>query len=207
MRRRHHPGLAAVALALTATLTACGGDGTPTAPSSATAGSSSGVDDAVNADDYNNADVMFAQMMIPHHQQAVEMAELAPGRAADPAVLTLAQQIGTAQAPEIETMTGWLATWGRPTAMPGAGGHGGGHSTDGMGMMSEDDMTALRRASGQDFDRMFLEMMIRHHGGAIAMARTEQRDGRFPDAVALAGAIESTQAAEVETMKGLLGTG
>ncbi|MEX5632924.1 DUF305 domain-containing protein [Parafrankia sp. FMc2] len=203
MRRRHHLGHVAVTLALAATLAACGGDGTPTAPSSATAGGSSDV----SAGDHNDADVMFAQMMIPHHQQAVKMAELAPGRAADPAVLTLAQQIGTAQTPEIETMTGWLAAWGRPTAMPGAGGHGGGHGTDDRGMMSEDDMAALQTASGPNFDRMFLEMMIRHHGGAIAMVLIEQRNGRFPDAVALARTIESTQAAEVETMKGLLGTG
>ncbi|MEX5712155.1 DUF305 domain-containing protein [Parafrankia soli] len=199
MRRRRHLGLAAVALALTATLAACGGDDTPTGPSSATAGSSSEASDSA----HNNADVMFAQMMIPHHQQAVKMAELAPDRAADPAVLALAQQIGTAQAPEIETMTGWLAAWGEPTGMPGAGGHG----TDDMGMMSEGDLTALQTASGPNFDRMFLEMMIRHHGGAIAMARTEQRDGQFPDAVALARTIESTQTTEVETMKGLLGTG
>nr|WP_326828248.1 DUF305 domain-containing protein [Parafrankia discariae] len=150
---------------------------------------------------------MFAQMMIPHHQQAVEMAELAPGRAANPAVLTLAQQIGAAQAPEIETMTGWLEAWGEPTAMPGTGGHGGGHGTGDMGMMSADDMAALQGASGPDFDRKFLEMMIQHHGGAIEMARTEQRDGQFPDAVALAGTIESTQTTEIETMKGLLGTG
>ncbi|EFC86130.1 DUF305 domain-containing protein [Parafrankia sp. EUN1f] len=203
MRRRHHLGLAAVALALTAMLAACGGDSTPATPASTTAGS----DGDVSASDHNDADVMFAQMMIPHHQQAVRMAELAPGRAADPAVLTLAQQVGTAQAPEIETMTGWLETWGQPTAMSGAGGHGGGHGTSDMGMMSEDDMAALQRASGPDFDRRFLEMMIRHHGGAIEMARTEQRDGRFPDAVALARTIESTQAAEVETMKRLLGIG
>lgn len=199
MRRRHHLGLAAVGLALTATLVACGGGDAPTTPSSATAGSSG---DA-SVSDHNAADVMFAQMMIPHHQQAVEMAELAPGRAANPAVRTLAQQIGTAQAPEIETMTGWLGSWGEPTAMPGGGGHG----TEDTGMMSENDMAALRGASGPDFDRMFLEMMIRHHGGAIEMARAEQRDGRFPDAVALAGTIESTQTTEVETMKGLLGTG
>ncbi|WP_131767002.1 DUF305 domain-containing protein [Candidatus Protofrankia californiensis] len=203
MRRRHHLGLAAAALALTATLAACGSNDTPTAPSSATAASSSEASDS----DHNDADVMFAQMMIPHHQQAVEMAALAPDRAADPAVLTLAEQIGTAQAPEIETMTGWLEAWGEPTAMPGAGDHGGGHGTDDTGMMSEDDMTALREASGPAFDRMFLEMMIRHHGGAIEMARAEQRDGQSPDAMALARTIESTQAAEVETMKGLLGTG
>ncbi|ABW15090.1 protein of unknown function DUF305 [Parafrankia sp. EAN1pec] len=198
MRRRHHLGFAAVALALTAMLAACGGDGTPTTPSSALAGSGSDV----SASDHNDADVMFAQMMIPHHQQAVEMAELAPGRAANPAVLTLAKQIGTAQAPEIKTMTGWLEAWGEPTAMPGAGGHG----TNDMGMMSEDDTAALQGASGSGFDRMFLEMMIQHHGGAIEMARTEQRDGQFPDAVALARTIESTQTTEVETMKVLLGT-
>ncbi|CUU57955.1 Uncharacterized conserved protein, DUF305 family [Parafrankia irregularis] len=203
MRRRHHLGLAAAGLALAATLVACGSGDAPAPSSSTTAGSGS----AVSAGDHNAADVMFAQMMIPHHQQAVEMAELAPGRATDPAVLTLAQQIGTAQAPEIATMTGWLDAWGEPTAMPGGGHGGGGHGTEGMGMMSESDMAALRGASGPAFDRMFCEMMIRHHEGAIEMARTEQRDGRFPDAVALAGTIVSTQTAEVATMKGLLGTG
>jgi uncharacterized protein (DUF305 family) len=193
--------LASVALAATATVTACGSDGdSPSASAPSTTASVAEV-----GGEHNAADVTFAQMMIPHHQQAVEMARLARDRAADPAVKALAEQIEAAQAPEIETMTGWLAAWGEPTAPP-SGGMGGGHDMAAMpGMMSAEDMVGLEAVSGADFDRMFLTMMIRHHEGAIEMARTEQSDGRFPDAVALARTIETTQVAEIETMRELLG--
>ncbi|WP_232533868.1 DUF305 domain-containing protein [Plantactinospora sp. KBS50] len=176
---------------------------------------------------HNAADVMFAQMMIPHHQQAVAMADLAATRAADSQVKQLATQIKDAQAPEIATMSGWLTTWGTPsgapttmpgmdhgsTAMPGMN-HGGSaaptsSAMPGMdhgmpGMMSEADMTRLAATSGRDFDRQFLTMMIAHHESAITMARTEAAQGANSDAKALAGRIATTQQAEIDTMKTLL---
>ncbi len=152
---------------------------------------------------FNTADVQFAQMMIPHHQQAVEMADLAATRAADPEVKQLASAIKAAQQPEIDTMTGWLTAWKQPMAQPG------GHNMPGMGgampgMMSEQDMAALMAASGTDFDRQFTRMMIAHHNGAIQMARDEQKNGSNPDVKRLAVQIEQTQTAEVQQLQKIL---
>ncbi|WP_117212321.1 DUF305 domain-containing protein [Allorhizocola rhizosphaerae] len=152
---------------------------------------------------FNTADVQFAQMMIPHHAQAVEMAELAASRASDPELKALAATIKGAQQPEIDTMTGWLKSWGQPSAMPG--GHNmPGMGTDMPGMMSEEDMNKLKAASGVDFDRQFARMMIAHHNGAIQMARDEIKNGSNPDAKRLAAAIEQSQAAEVAQLQKIL---
>lgn len=165
-------------------------------------------------DDHNDADVTFAQQMIPHHQQAVEMADLAATRAESQEVKDLASDIKAAQGPEIETMTGWLEDWDEevPDAdmsdMSGMDHGGMDMSSDGSsgmtGMMSEEDMTALEAASGADFDQMFLTMMIEHHQGAIEMAQTEQTEGEFDAAVELAEEIESAQTAEIAAMQDLL---
>ena len=156
-------------------------------------------------DDVNDADVTFAQEMIPHHRQATEMADLAVTRSQDAEVLDLAERISAAQGPEIETMTGWLESWGEevPEDMSGMDHSGMDHGSM-PGMMSADQMAALEAASGPDFDRLFLEMMIEHHEGAIEMARTEQEDGSNADAVALAESIEEEQTAEVAEMRELL---
>jgi uncharacterized protein (DUF305 family) len=193
--------LVLAALATAALLAACGSDDST---ATAAGGTPTGTTGTTGTTGHNAADVTFAQMMIPHHRQAVEMAQLAAGRAADPAVVKLAAQIEAAQAPEIETMAGWLASWGQPTA-PAAGVPGMGHGGPGMhGMMSEADMAGLRAVSGAAFDRVFLEMMIRHHEGAIEMARAERRDGLFGPATQLAATIETAQAREVATMRGML---
>ncbi|MBM0240446.1 DUF305 domain-containing protein [Micromonospora sp. ATA32] len=152
---------------------------------------------------FNEADVMFAQMMIPHHEQAVEMADLAATRVKNPELKDLVVAIKAAQAPEITTMAGWLTAWGKPTEAPG--GHQM-HGTDAMpGMASDKDMAALKAASGADFDRKFAEMMIAHHNGAIQMARTAQSEASSPDVKNLAGTIEQTQAAEVQTLQKFVG--
>ncbi|MEO3799773.1 DUF305 domain-containing protein [Nonomuraea sp. B1E8] len=147
--------------------------------------------------DFNDADVMFAQMMIPHHQQAVEMAELAETRASDKEIKELAAKIKAAQDPEIKTMRGWLAAWGKPMSSGGMG-------HDMAGMMSEEDMTKLEGAKGAAFGRQFVDMMIAHHNGAIEMARTEQSQGANPEAKALAKTIETAQQAEVEQLQEIL---
>jgi uncharacterized protein (DUF305 family) len=153
----------------------------------------------------NNADVMFAQMMIPHHRQAVQMADLAATRAADPQLKTLAAQIKAAQDPEITTMTGWLTTWGQPTAMAsGSTMPGMDMSAGATGMMSEQDMAKLAASKGVDFDRLFARMMIAHHQGAIQMAQDEQTNGANADAKALAGRIVTSQQAEVDTLQKIL---
>lgn len=150
---------------------------------------------------FNDADVAFAQGMIPHHQQAVEMADLATDRASSQEVKDLAAQIKAAQDPEITNMTGWLKEWNQPTQMSGM------DSMDMTGMMSDTQMSDLTAASGAEFDKMFLEMMIEHHNGAIEMANTEISDGKNPEAIALAKTIVKAQEAEIETMQGLVAAG
>lgn len=191
--------LAGAAATVTLLLSACGGDdsgmdhGGMTPTTSATSAA------PANAAGFNDADVTFAQMMIPHHQQAVEMAEMADGRAGGAEVKDLATKIEAAQQPEIDTMTKWLTTWGKPTAAPG-----GGHGETGHGMMSDADMTKMMDAKGADFDKQFLTMMIAHHEGAITMAKDETAKGSNADAKALAEKIITDQQAEITTMRGML---
>lgn len=152
--------------------------------------------------DFNDADVAFATNMIPHHKQAVEMAELAETRADSPEVKDLAAQIKNAQDPEIETMTGWLTAWNQPVPED----MGGMDMSGSMpGMMSMEEMQNLESASGAEFDRMFLTMMLKHHEGAIAMARTEETEGMDEGAIKLAGEIVEAQTSEIATIKKLLG--
>ncbi|WP_330250245.1 DUF305 domain-containing protein [Nocardia sp. NBC_00565] len=161
--------------------------------------------------DFNDADVTFLQMMYPHHAQAVEMARLVPSRTQNEQLRALAGDVEQAQAPEMEQITTLLQSFGKPA--PSAGGHNmempgmtTTPSTANMpGMMSNDQMNALAAASGADFDRQWMEMMIEHHTGAIAMANTELANGANPDARALATAIIAAQQAEIATMRGLLG--
>ena len=153
-------------------------------------------------DDFNNADVTFAQSMIPHHDQAVEMAKMAKMHASTAEVKNLADKIESAQGPEIVTMQGWLKSWGKPEASGSMGDMA--HGTGMPGMMSAGDMSSLGNATGAAFDKMFLTMMIRHHAGAIEMAKTEQAKGKHPDAEALAKKIEAAQTTEIAAMKKML---
>ncbi|MFJ5259820.1 DUF305 domain-containing protein [Streptomyces sp. NPDC088387] len=162
-------------------------------------------DQSDQSDEHNAADVSFAQGMIPHHRQAVEMAGLAATRAGSSEVKELAEEIRKAQDPEIETMTGWLRAWGEQVpADGGVSGHGG-HSM--AGMMTDQEMDGLEKASGEAFDRAFLTFMVEHHEGAVEMAGTEQRDGAHGPARELAGAVVTAQTAEIARMNKLLGTG
>jgi uncharacterized protein (DUF305 family) len=148
------------------------------------------------------ADAMFAQMMIPHHQQAVEMSTLAETRASSPKIKALAAEIKEAQQPEIDQMTAWLEEWGMPVmpmdeAMSEHGGHGM------SGMLTDDQMQQLADANGPEFDRLFAEFMILHHEGAIDMAE-DVVDSKDPRVAALAAAIIKTQADEIAHMQGFL---
>ena len=154
--------------------------------------------------DFNEADVAFAQGMIVHHQGALEMAQLAEGRAEDPRVLDLAGRIEAAQDPEIETMTGWLEDWGQPTSADESEGMEGMDMGGEGGMDMEMDMSGLEAASGAEFDRMWLEMMTEHHRGAVEMSETEIADGQNADAIALAEKIVEDQTAEIEEMETIL---
>ncbi|MET4901618.1 DUF305 domain-containing protein [Paenarthrobacter sp. CC6] len=187
----------ATALALAGCGTAGGSGSSGTSMSGMDHGSSSS--SPVAAADQNAADVMFAQMMIPHHAQAVEMSETILKKPDIPAEVTaLARRIKEAQGPEIEKMTGWLAGWGESTQTPS------GHSMDGM--MGADDMAKLDAAQGVEAAKLFLTQMIAHHQGAVTMARTESTDGKNPEAVQLSKDIVSAQEAEIQEMQKLLAT-
>jgi len=153
---------------------------------------------------FNAIDVKFATDMIPHHRQAIEMAEAARSKAATPEVKALADRIAKAQEPEIATMSGWLTAWGAPVPSPGAMHHDMGDMGQMPGMMTDREMQDLSKAAGKDFDRMFLQMMIKHHQGAVEMAKTEQAQGQDPAAKQLAAKIAADQTAEITEMQGLL---
>lgn len=188
--------VAAAALAAGLVLTGCSTDSGSSTPATSTPSAEQTVSD------HNAADVMWTQMMIPHHQQAVEMAALAEGRTDNAELLALAAQIQAAQDPEIEQMTGWLAEWGMPT-MPGGMDHSM-HGDTG-GMMSAEQMTALENSTGTEFDTAWLDMMIAHHQGAIDSSTQIQADGQSTQVRDLAGKIIAGQQAEIEQMNAMLG--
>jgi uncharacterized protein (DUF305 family) len=149
--------------------------------------------------EFNEADVMFAQTMIPHHEQAIEMSELILAKDdVDPAVADIATRVKEAQGPEIAQLEQWLGDWGADRASEHAG-HGGME-----GMMSQDDMQQLADADGAEAGPLFLEQMIVHHRGAVDMAQRELEEGRAEGAVEMARAITDTQTAEIQEMEELL---
>lgn len=160
---------------------------------------STGTPTAVAIEEHNSADTMFAQMMIPHHEQAVEMSDIMLAKSSlDPKIETLARDIKAAQGPEIQKMTDWLTGWSEPTSMAVS------HGMDGM--MTESDLDKLKAAQGTEASKLFLTQMIAHHEGAVDMARTEVAEGENADAVALAKDIVSSQESEIKEMKDLLAT-
>lgn len=214
------------ALAAVAAIGACSNSETQQSSSSSSTASAAPVQSssAAPAAPHNQADMMFAQMMIPHHQQAVEMSDMILAKQGiDPRVIDLANQIKAAQGPEIAQMQGWLQQWGMQMSgmpgMPGMSGdpgappsdHGGMHGMPGMddmpgmdGMMSPADMQALQSAQGVEASKLFLAQMIEHHRGAITMAQNEIKNGQSPDAIALATSIETSQQKEIDTMNQIL---
>lgn len=149
---------------------------------------------------FNNADETFLMEMIAHHEQAIEMADMVLDEdGVDEQVTELAQKIKAAQGPEIETMKSWLDDWGMEFVDSGMEGmdHSG-------GMMSDDDMALLENATGADASRVFLELMIEHHQGAIVMAQRQLDNGVSLDALELAQAIIDDQTAEIAVMQALL---
>lgn len=179
-----------------------------------TAGCGGGTDHGTShsTTDHNQADVTFATEMLQHHAQALAMVDLTVNRPMDPQFKALATRIRDAQAPEIETMAGWLSDWNERIpetsndhehadmgTMP--------EGTEDMpGMMSADEMKSLEAAPDTEFQKMWLEMMVRHHQGAIQMAKTEKSDGKYKPAVDLAESIISSQSKEITEMQGLIST-
>ena len=177
---------------------------TPSATESATS-SATGSAEEVSAE-HNDADVMFAQMMIPHHQQAVEMSEMLLAKDEIPAeVAEFAQKVIDAQGPEIKRMNPMLTAWGQdPVDTDGMDGMEGMDHGGMSGMMSEEDMTALDQAQGTEAARLYLEQMTAHHKGAVDMAKDEAKDGQNPQAVQLAEQVIADQEAEITEMQQML---
>ena len=142
---------------------------------------------------YSGQDLSFAQMMIPHHQQAVDMAKLAPERSENPEVLAIAKQILDAQGPEIAQMRSWLQAAGA-TELPG-------HMMEGM--LTEAEFFKLEQSTGPEFDRLFLEGMIAHHLGAIKMAEMVV-DSENIEAKTLGAEITTSQRLEIIEMEKLV---
>ncbi|MDP3967025.1 MAG: DUF305 domain-containing protein [Nocardioides sp.] len=163
--------------------------------------------DEDDASGHNDADVAFAQEMIPHHAQAVQMVRMTQDKVLDPKVAELAEGMAAAQEDEIAQMAEWLEEWGEDvpdSTMQDMGHHADPHAENMPGMMTEEQMGELAVATGPGFQTMWLEMMIEHHEGAIESARTQQEEGRYGPAVELAQEIERSQTEEIAQMEELL---
>ncbi|MCX0276862.1 DUF305 domain-containing protein [Nocardia zapadnayensis] len=203
------PLAVAAAVAGTLILSACAGNADPAGTGADPAPETSVVTDTAGSEgeiseEHNDADVMFAQMMIPHHQQAVEMSETLLAKDDIPQnVADFAQGVIDAQGPEIDRMNAMLDAWGQEPMGTGDMGDMGGHG--GMsGMMSEDDMQQLEDATGTEAAKLYLEQMTRHHEGAVEMAEQQVADGQNPQAKALAEQVIEDQEAEIQEMKTML---
>ncbi|MFX4287727.1 DUF305 domain-containing protein [Janibacter sp. G349] len=189
------------ALVVATTLTA----GTLAACSSGSDGSMSGMDhdktpmstsDTSTAADGRQGDIMFAQMMIPHHEQAITMADLAldPSAKASGQVHDFAKDIKDAQDPEIQMMEGWLKDWDAPTPSSSGMDHG-------SGMMTQDEMSKLESATGAKFDKQWLTLMIKHHQGAVTMAEQVLTTTEDNAVKRTAKSIVKAQKAEIKAMQ------
>jgi uncharacterized protein (DUF305 family) len=185
----HRRAFFSAAMITAALLTACGSDDEAGAP-------------------HNDQDIEFARNMIPHHSQAVDMAELVPQRSDNAEVEAIADDIRSGQQPEIDRMNDFLRSWNESAvdATSGHDGHSGHSNSDMPGMMSEDALTSLEHSSGSAFDKSFLSMMVEHHQGAITMARAELDKGLDQSAKMLADSIIQAQQTEVTRMQELIPT-
>ena len=152
--------------------------------------------------DHNAQDVSFARDMVPHHQQAVTMADLALTQSTNPQVQDLATRIKLAQGQEISLLNAWLAEWDEQ-ATDHAEHSGGGKGS--KGMVSGADLGALETAQGPEFDRLFLRHMTAHHRGALEMAKAQLDGGRYEPAKVLAREITAAQQREITEMAQILG--
>lgn len=212
--------VAALGLGLALALSACGGDaddvarpaaqvtytaadvpvlvpGGPGEPAKVVAPGEQGT--LPNSLAYGDADVAFISDMVPHHLQALEMARLAPDRAADERVRRLAERIGAVQQPEVDVMQAWLGRQGLPEADTDHGAH-----ADMPGMASPEDLFSLGQLTGAAFDRRFLELMTAHHAGAVAMAGTADLEAQSVFVQDLAKDVSAEQSVEIGRMQAVL---
>lgn len=182
--------IGAAALAALVTMTGCSSSSNKSATSSTSpAGSSTPATSA-----HNQADITFAQNMIPHHEQhCIQMSNIILGKQGiDPRVVQLANKIKAEQGPQIQQMRSWLSEWGQPTLSMAPG------------MMSDQGMAALQNAQGVDASKQFLTGMIQEHQAAITMSQDEIKSGQYPPAIALAHQIVTNHQQEISTMQNIL---
>ena len=193
------PKVCWVAAAAMIILASCSGPATPerTGPTGPSA-----THDSRSAE-HNNADIAFAEDMIPHHRQAVDMTAMVPSRSTNPDLLVMATHISSDQQAEILTMKGLLAQWGVQDA-PSHENHMDPSGMHFAGMVDGATLNKLQSLSGPSFDALWMTSMISHHQGAIAMAQNEIDQGRSPDAIKLAKMIISAQQREIAQMNHLL---
>jgi len=191
--------IAGVCCASLTVIAACGSSDTSSSSTPDSSIEESGDSPAV---DFTDDDVMFAQMMIPHHEQAIELSDIAldPAVGASDTVRALAEQIKGAQDPEIDQMKSLLTTWEQPVTMDSDMDH----STMMSGMLSLEELDNLSQLRGAEFDAAWLEAMIAHHEGAIQMAQDALDSGSNADIRALCEAIIASQQAEIDEMRNLL---
>ena len=140
-------------------------------------------------------EIMFAQMMIPHHEQAISMSETALKKSRNQEILNLSRQIKGLQSSETSQLTYWLKATKSSMTMD--------HDMNMSGMLTVKELASLKRLTGTQFDRTFLQLMIKHHQGALEMLNLID-DSKNAEALALAKAIKSAQSKEITSMKQLL---
>jgi uncharacterized protein (DUF305 family) len=154
---------------------------------------------------YTAADVRFMQGMIGHHAQALEMAALVPSRTSREDMKMLALRIDVSQADEIKMMQGWLEARGQD--VPGLHAHHAQGAALMPGMLTPQEMERLAAAKGPEFDRLFLEGMIKHHGGALTMVKelfATPGAGQEAEMYAFASDVDADQRMEIERMGAML---
>ncbi|SDU81439.1 DUF305 domain-containing protein [Jiangella alkaliphila] len=210
---------AAAAVAALLALAGCGGDsgtgrGVPASTTTATSDTrviepgrpgetatviEPGEDIEIVEGGYNETDVRFVEQMIPHHRQALAMAELAQERAQDERVILVADRIAAGQGPEITALEAWLTD--RDLPVPPADTE---HDHGLPGMITPLQLEQLGNTEGAEFDELFLTYMSQHHAGAIEMADAALTGGMDQPALELATDVSVTQGIEIDRMSELL---
>jgi uncharacterized protein (DUF305 family) len=149
---------------------------------------------------FGPTDVMFLQMMVPHHRQGIAIAELAEHRTVHREVRLLAKAIGATQGDEVRTMAGWLREWGQPATAPAEAhaAHGGMPATD------QGSIEAVAKLRDAEFERAFLNLLIAHQDDAVQLARRELGGGRDPDVRRFARQVERSRAAQIRQLVAVL---
>jgi uncharacterized protein (DUF305 family) len=198
-RARTRLRAASVAAAFSLVLAACGDDPTIEAPADEQpADDPAAEEDAAVEGEHNEADVEFVQGMIPHHEGAIEMAELVEDRTERQELVDLADEIIEVQDEEIAQLRGMLDRMGADEMAMDDDMDDMDHGD--MGMMDDAEMEELRALEGDEFDRRFMEAMIVHHEGAIDMAERVLAEGQDAEVAEVAQEVIAAQEAEIEQM-------